>query len=394
MAASPSLLMVTTVSDTMHFLLPYARHFRAQGWRVDAAAHGIGTDARAAEFDAVHEIPLSRSIRDVRRLLASASTIGSILETGYDIVHVHTPIAAFVTRAMARRLPIGIRPLVVYTAHGFHFYRGAPPLTNAVFLTAERVAGRWTDRLVVINEEDYVAAQRHRVVPRRRLRYMPGIGVDTDWYSRAGVTSEASRVALHDIGMDADRPYFVIVGELSRRKRPTDVVRALAQMRERDPALLFLGDGSERARLSELAAELGVADRVVLSPSWVPDVRQFIAPAIALVQASRQEGLPRSIMEALSLEVPVITSAARGCPELVGSDRGSVVPIGAPAQLAAAMDRLAQSPEDRLAMGRRGRNLMVERYDLQLLIKDHVRLYDELLTSGRAIKQSRGTDRG
>ena len=376
----------------MHFLVPYVRHFRALGWRIEGAASGVDSDPRATEFDAVHEVPISRSIKDVRGMMEGARVIGSVLEHGYDIVHVHTPIASFITRAMVRRMPDDRRPPLVYTAHGFHFYEGGHPLTNAAFLTAERVAGRWTDRLVVINREDHEAAQRYHIVPRRRLRYMPGIGVDTDWYSRADVTDEASRAALDEMGLEAGRPYFVTVGELSRRKRPWDVVRALAQMGESEPALLFVGGGSERTAVLELAAELGVADRVVISPAWVSDVRPLIAPAMALVQASRQEGLPRSIMEALALEVPVVTSDARGCAELVGDDRGYVVPVAASTQMAAAMDHLARDPEERTAMGERGRRLMVERFDLQPLIEEHEKLYAELLPDAGSPSLKRRAD--
>jgi glycosyltransferase involved in cell wall biosynthesis len=293
---------------------------------------------------------------------------------------------------MARRVPVAARPAVVYTAHGFHFHREGHPLTNAAFRTAERVAGRWTDRLVVINEEDAAQATRYRLVPPSRLRHMHGIGVDTGWYSRTHVTAEASRVARQEVGLDPERPYFVTVGELNRNKRPTDVVKALSQMQERAPALLLLGSGVERAAVTELATQLGVADRVVISQ--VPDVRPFVAPAIALVQASKREGLPRSIMEALSLEVPVIASAARGSGELVGNDRGVVVPIGAVGEMAAAMDRLARDPKGRLAMGDRGRRLMVRRYDLQQLIKDHERLYEELLADGRDTGQRGRGDHG
>ncbi len=373
-----SLLVVTTVSGTMRFLVPYVRHFRQHGWRVDGSARGITDDPRASGvFDAVHELPLSRSVTDIGGLAAGVTTLAATLRNGYDIVHVHTPIAAFITRAVVSRMASESRPRVVYTAHGFHFHSAGSWLTNAIFLTAERVAGRWTDRLVVINRDDYEAARRHRIVSDRRLCYMRGIGLDTEWWSPASVTPDAARSALESIGMAADRPYFVTVGELGRNKRPTDVVAALAQMQDREPAMLFLGDGPERSRVEELASELGVADRVVVT--WTDDVRPFVASALALVQASKREGLPRSIMEALALEVPVITSAARGSRDLVGSDRGLIVPIGDTAAMAAAMDRLAGSPAERLEMGRRGRRTMVERYDLQPLLEEHERLYDGLL---------------
>lgn len=383
--ARRSLLVVTTVSASMGFHLPYVQHFRGLGWRVDGAANRIIEDERVSgTFDHVYELPFSRSIKDVGAMAAGARALASTLEHGYDIVHVHTPIAAFVTRAVIRRLSCRSRPRVVYTAHGFHFHRHGHRLTNTVFINAERIAGRWTDRLIVINGEDEVAARRRKLVPRRRLRRMYGIGVDTDWYSPAEVSPEDARAALERVGMDADRPFFVSVGELNRNKRPTDIVHALAAMRDREPSLLFLGVGPERERVEQLAHGLGVASRVVVPGTFATDVRPLVAPAVALVQASKREGLPRSIMEALSLQVPVVTSAARGCYELVGNDRGFVVPIGGAAEMAAAMDRLSGDAEGRREMGRRGRELMIERYELRQIIGEHERLYDELLDERRA----------
>ena len=182
----PSLLVVTTVAPTHGFLLPFARHFRTQGWRVDGCANGIaGYGAAVDAYDATYELPLSRSLRDFRGMSRSIRALRSIVARDYDIVHVHTPIAAFLARAVIRRSPSADRPRVVYTAHGFHFHEGGHPLTNRAFIVGEQVAGRWTDRLIVINREDYEAARRYKIVQHDRLRYMRGIGVDTDWYSRA-----------------------------------------------------------------------------------------------------------------------------------------------------------------------------------------------------------------
>src|SRR5207249_867737 len=106
---------------------------------------------------------------------------------GYDLVHVHSPVAAFVTRMALRRMRRQGKPRVIYTAHGFHFYQGSPRVRGTLFRTLERLAGRWTDHLVVINREDEAAALKYGIVPPQRLRYMPGIGVDTQVYSAASV---------------------------------------------------------------------------------------------------------------------------------------------------------------------------------------------------------------
>lgn len=137
--AAPRLLFIATVPVTLRsFLLPYARHFRSLGWRVDGAANGISACAScSAAFDAVHDVPFSRSPLAPENLVTAAGRIRRLAETEeYDLVHVHTPVAAFVTRLALRRLRLrGLH--VAYTAHGFHFYEGGPPLRNALFLLLE-----------------------------------------------------------------------------------------------------------------------------------------------------------------------------------------------------------------------------------------------------------------
>ena len=379
-SAGISLLMVATVWKTVSgFLVPYAAHFRALGWRVDAAANGATRDPGLLEaFDHVYELPLSRSLRDVRGLERSRRALQEILETTPDIVHVHTPIAGFLTRLVVRRRPLDRRPAVAYTAHGFHFYEGGNPARNALFLTAERVAGRWTDRLVVINDEDEAAAERHRIVPRSRLVRMPGIGVDTQWYARSNIDPGGVTRAREERDVPADVPLFVVVAELSSRKRVGDAIAALACMQHKDAQLMLAGDGPERARLEGLAGDLGLRDRVHFL-GVISDVRPVVLAATALILPSKREGLARSVMEALSLEVPVIASTARGNRELIGTDSGILVSTGDVRGLAAAMDRLIDHPDERRAMGLRGRQRTVEQYDLNVLIRMHEALYREML---------------
>ena len=375
-----SLLIVATVAHTIrNFLLPYATHFRARGWRVDAAANGGGDDEVLKEaFDHVYELPLSRSILDVGGIVRAERAVAALLDTAPDIVHVHTPIAGFVTRVAVHRAPAERRPAVAYTAHGFHFYEGGGRAANALFLTAERVAGRWTDRLVVINDEDEAAARRHRIVPQNRLVHMPGIGVDTTRYARSSVEAGDITRTREELGVPADAPLFVVVAELRSRKRVQDAIAALALVRHPDARILLAGHGPERSRLEAIAADLGVRDRVQFL-GFVPDVRAVVCAATALILPSEREGLARSVMEALALEVPVIASTARGNRELVGPDSGILVATGDVRGLAAAMDRLIDNPDDRRAMGAQGRKRMVENYDLPILLRMHEAMYQALL---------------
>lgn len=384
-APSPgSILIVATVAATIGgFLVPYALHFRAQGWRVDAAANGAQEDPLLqSAFDHVYELPLSRSILDIGGMFRALRALSVVLESRPDIVHVHTPIAAFVTRLAVRRLPAARRPMVAYTAHGFHFHQGGGRLTNAAFITAERITGRWTDRLVVMNDEDEQAARRLRIVAPGRLIRMPGIGIDAARYARSAIDPVELATCRKTYDIEADAPLFVAVGELSQRKRMADVISALALVRHPGAKLVIAGEGSERPVLEELVQRLGLADRVNLAGK-IADVRPLVANATGLILGSDREGLPRAIMEALSLEVPVIASTARGNAELVGSDSGFIFEIGDVRALASHMDWLIEHPTDGLAMGRRGRERIVERYDLAGVVALHEELYASLLSGRR-----------
>ena len=185
------------------------------------------------------------------------------------------------------------------------------------------------------------------------------------------------------LGAKPDAPLFVVVGEINRNKRHADAIRALALMRHPGAQMALIGPG-DPSRLRALATGLGVSDRVVFA-GFVQDVRPLVGGATALVLPSKREGLARSIMEALALGVPVVASTARGNRELVGSDRGFVVPIGDVDGIAQALDWLVENPDEAHEMGRRGRERMVERYDLRNLIRLHEAMYRDVLGARQTV---------
>lgn len=186
------------------------------------------------------------------------------------------------------------------------------------------------------------------------------------------VAAERERLELPAAG-----PTFVVIGELNANKRQADAIAALAAMDHRDAQLVFLGVGRERLPLETLARERGLADRVHFG-GLVEDVRPTLLGSTSLITTSKREGLSRSVMEALALEIPVVASSARGNEELVGED-GFVVETGDARALAGAMDWLIEHPAEQRAFGRRGRQRMVDRYDLSHLIVRHEALYAGML---------------
>ncbi|MBS3933352.1 MAG: glycosyltransferase [Truepera sp.] len=372
------LLMVSSVPSTLTaFLLPYAEHFRRLGWRVDALTRdGSGCERCLNTFDNVWDVAWSRNPLKPQNLLEAPQTIHELIaRQGYDIVHVHDPVAAFVTRFALRRLE---HPQVFYTAHGFHFFKGNHLLKNALFLTLERLAGRWTDHLIVINREDEAAAKRYRLVPEGQLHYLPGIGVDTAAYSAAQVTAEEVEAVRASLGLRGEDPLFLLVAEFNPGKRHRDALRALAKLPHPRAALAFAGVGPLLEATKQLASELGIAERVHFL-GYRHDIPVLLRAASALLLPSEREGLPRSIMEAMAMGTPVIATPIRGVSELLAESCGLLHPVGDVDELARAMAWIIANPHEAGALAERAK-VRVARYDLKPLLAAHEVLYQQALT--------------
>lgn len=374
------MLFATTVAGTLrHFLVPFAQHFRRQGWQVDAAA----SEARScpictAAFDQVWDVSWSRSPADLSNLRRATREIRTLVaREDYDLVHVHTPVAAFITRFAMRWGRRRSRPAIIYTAHGFHFHRGGKAMTNWAFLQLEKAAGRWTDYLVTINQEDYAAAVENRLVERERVAYMPGIGVDLEIYARDKADARAVVQLRKSLDLDVTQRLFLVVGELNHNKRPDLILAAFASLPQKHTCLAYVGPGYLEARLRAQAARLGVLERThFLGPR--SDVPLLLAAADVFILASKREGLPRSIMEALCMECPCIGSDARGTRDLLANGCGVIVKGDDPASLAQAMSWVLEHPDAARGMARQGRQKMVD-YDIRHILKLHEDLYAKAL---------------
>mgnify|MGYP002777014717 CR=1 FL=1 len=372
------LLIITTIPDTLKaFLLPFANHFRAQGWQVDAMACGISNHTECLQtFDHVWDVEWSRNPLDPRNLLVAPRIIQEVIQQGqYDIVHVHTPVAAFVSRYALKNFKYHSKPVLIYTAHGFHFHPGGQPLKNAAFITLEKLAGYWTDYIVVINREDEKAAKRYRLVKAERIRYMPGIGVDLQHYSSNSTSDAEVERVRQELGIRPDISLFLSVAELIGRKRPQDILKAFARLASPKAYLAFAGDGLLMEQMQQLACQLGIQDRVNFLGTR-SDIPILMRASVATILASEQEGLPRCVMESMSLGVPVIATEIRGTQDLLSQGCGLLVKVGDIQGLADAMGWVIAHPLEACMLGKQGRERM-GMYDIRHIIELHEKLYAE-----------------
>ena len=372
--------MVTTVPSTLcSFLLPFAAYFRSQGWQVDAMSAEISASPECVQgFDRVWDVEWSRNPLDPRNLLATPGVIREIVSREkYNLIHVHTPVAAFVTRYALKNVRDRLGTKIIYTAHGFHFYAGGSRVKNAVFTNLEKLAGNWTDYLVTINHEDRDAARAAQIVAEGHDFYMPGIGVDLKQYSRHGVADAAVAQVRQELGIGENTPLLLSVAEFTARKRLADVIAAFAKLVDRSVHLAFAGSGPLMEPMRQLARELGVASRIHFLGNR-SDVPVLMKAASANILVSQQEGLPRSVLESLALEVPTIGTKIRGTQDLLTGGCGRLVDVGDVDGLAAAMTWILDRPEEAAKMAQRGYDRISE-YDLDVIIKLHEQLYGNAL---------------
>lgn len=381
----PSLLVASTVPAFIKaFLIPYAQHFREQGWRVDAIANGIVSDKECSSaFDRVWDVNWSRNpLNPLNFVQAPAAVKRIVADGGYDIVHVHTPVAGSVCRYALRKRP---GPVRIYTAHGFHFHEEGSRAKSAVFAAIEKLAGRWTDYLVVINRFDEKAAREKGLVGSGQLVFMPGIGVDTERkYNPRSITVRDVIACRESIGLAPEDRMILMVAEFIPRKRHADALHAFQRLNTKNATLVLAGTGPTMPAMQRLSKQLGLEKRVHFL-GFRRDVAVIMKAAQTLLLCSLQEGLPRSIMEALSLEVPVVASDIRGNRELLEEGAGYLYPVGNVEALAHVLDDALGNPAKALSRAKIGRE-RIAKNDLRRIIVQHEQLYaDALRDSHRVI---------
>lgn len=312
---------MTTISLTMNsFFKPHIKMLVDEGHRVDIAcnADGLPLDNLYSELNCrfyqvdFSRLPISpdnaRAYRQLKKIIANEN---------YDIVHCHTPNASVITRLVCRKFRKinGIK--VFYTAHGFHFYKGAPLKNWMLYYPIEKFCSRFTDKLITINQEDYVRAQKK--FRAKEVCYVPGVGVDLSKFQNIQVDRDAKRT---EIGVPKDAVLLLSVGELNVNKNHQIIIRALAQLGDVNIHYAIAGIGDQKEHLLQLAKDLGVSAQVHLL-GYRTDVAQLYRVADVYALPSIREGLNMSIMEAMASGLPVICSCIRGNSDLVDENGGA-----------------------------------------------------------------------
>lgn len=346
-------LFAATVVKThiMEFHIPYLKMFQDMGWETAVAARNDyenPADCVIPHCDAYYNIPFERLPWKAGNLSAYRQLKQLIDRENFDIIHCHTPMGAMIARLAA----IGARKKgtkVLYTAHGFHFYKGASLVHWLVYYPVEWVLAHVTDVLITMNKEDYALAQEK--MHAKRLEYIPGVGIETAKF-RAGVTGRIEK--RQELGLSESDFLILTVAEMTRNKNHSTVLKALALLKDTAefPSMRYLicGRGENEQNLRREAEELGIAEHVVFL-GYRHDVPDLLRCSDLFAFMSFREGLPVALMEAMGSGLAVICSRIRGNTDLIEDGVEGMIAENTPEAVADGILELYRNPELRQRYG-------------------------------------------
>lgn len=294
-----------------------------------------------------------------------------INEDSFDIIHCHTPVAAMLVRLAARKeRRRGTR--VVYTAHGFHFYKGSPLINWLLYYPLEWFLARYTDLLITINAEDFKRAKKN--FKARSIRYIPGVGIDIKKFNQNNVDNVNKR---KEIGL-IDNSFVVLsVGELNKNKNHETVIRAIAQLKNSDIYYVICGQGQLKPHLELLIKNLKMEKQVKLL-GFRKDISEICNISDVFVFPSFREGLSVSLMEAMASGLPVVCSDIRGNSDLIKDNQGGY--LIKPTDIngfSASINKLFEDKARRKSFGDFNMN-SVREYRLENVISNMEEFYSEV----------------
>lgn len=365
------ILYVSTISLTMGFFPEHIKMLQEAGHTVELTCNLEEPlpEEVAALGCKVYHIPFSRSPFSKDNLTAYKALKQLLAENHYDIVHTHTPNASALVRLACRKLrKNGLR--VFYTAHGFHFYSGAPRKNWLLYYPVEKFLSRWTDVLITMNQEDYLRAKTFRA---KQVAFTHGVGVDVDRL-RLDWTEEQRQRKRRELGVGDGDFLILSVGELIPRKNHETAIRAVAELEDPSVKYFIAGGGPLKEHLEVLAGQLGVGEQVKLL-GVRRDIPELNQAADLFLFPSFQEGLPVSLMETMAAGNAAACSDIRGNRDLIEKETGGILcPPGDPAAFAQAILRLKGSPELRRRMGEHNREA-VEGFSTRRVLAELKEIY-------------------
>lgn len=312
-----------------------------------------------------YQIDFTRSVYNILQDIKAYKQVKKIMiENKYKFIHCHSPIGGVIGRLICKKT----KTKCIYTAHGFHFYKGAPIQNWIIFYPIEKWLSRYTDILITINKEDYNRAKDNFYM--KRLEYIPGVGIDINYIESINIDKGQLK---QDLEIPKNNKVIISVGELSKRKNHEIVIKALQN--KKNVTYIICGQGNLKEYLNNLAKECNVDLRLL---GFRNDRLELMKMSDIFAFPSLQEGLPVALMEALATGIPCVASNIRGNNDLIENGiNGFLFNPCDIKEIASSIDKLYTSISLRLQI--RKRNIdKIKSYDIHVIQKLMKTIYERV----------------
>ena len=365
------ILYVTTVSSTVNaFLVPHIRMLIENGYKVDCAfSINKPLDNSLVKLGVnQYEIPFSRNPLGVGNVKAFNELLEIQRRNEYDIIHVHTPIAALYGRLLKLKFP-SLR--TIYTAHGYHFLKGGSKLGWLLYYPIEKVMAKFTDVIININKEDYEITKK-KLRPKK-CYLLNGVGLDLRKYKK--LSDKEISEKKKELGLSDSDFVILMIAELNKNKNHIQLINAMGILNKDYPNIkvLCIGDGDMIDILNKQITAKKLQNNIFML-GYRYDVNKLINISDIGVLLSYREGLPRNIMEFMACGRKIVATDIRGCRDLVCNESvGTLVDVGD-------YEGTAKAIEKYYLLGDRSFEVSneINKYDIQSVNKELLRVYEEI----------------
>lgn len=328
-----ALMYASVASMIQQFNMNNISLLQELGYKVDVACNfEFGSTISQEKIESLKEslkemnvdfyhIPVPRKITDIHNLKLSYSQTKELMNKNqYQLIHCHSPIGGIICRIANKNSNNYENTRMIYTAHGFHFFKGNNPLKNFLFRNIERYGAKYTDTLITINKEDYAAAKKFKLRKNGSVEYVPGVGIDIDKINSIQGNKEE---LCKELNIPSDSTLLLSVGELNDNKNHKVIIQSLPELSS-NVHYVICGTGPLKEQYEELAKELHVEDRLHLL-GYRSDVIKIMKSCDIFVFPSKREGLSVALMEAMACGLPCIASRIRGNVDLITQGANSLL---------------------------------------------------------------------
>lgn len=314
------LFTATVDSHILQFHLPFLKLFKEQGYEVHVATNG---NDEIPYCDVKHNVSFERSPIKINNLKAINQLKKICNEEKFDIIHTHTPMGSVVTRLAANNARKKYHTRVIYTAHGFHFFKGASLKNWLMFYPIEKWLAKYTDTLILINQEDYELAKNKFSKRCKDIQYVPGVGIDEEKFNFTMTKKEKSELRK-SLGLKDDDFVLTYIARLDANKNQGFLIKVMKDLIIKYPNihLLLVGPDEFNGRYQDQAKD--VLSNVHFL-GYRKDIPKLLRITDISVSSSLREGLPVNILEAMASGVPIVATNARGVRDLVKDGKNGYV---------------------------------------------------------------------